>query len=310
MHSRQRLTTTFAAAIGTAAILLCASCNSTESTRRQTQNKNAAREETQAARMLPTPVAFDDVNVPEGSAYNLGFTLAFRVRRIPGDEGKTYQQAAAACRETGRMLCTEVQWLRACEQHESLGQMESWTATVRGKNAVVAGGEGCRSRERVSVRDVHPNRVGLCCERAVVLKPPDAGPWLGPGTRLPARFERALNEGNDKELRNVLAEPVVRDGRKWSADELIAQEKSVRTRVGWTLFDTCEIRVGPVVVDKSDAEATRVQGKLLTCKTVLNTNDDVLEYVTLFGLVEGDYEDSLRIAQIDHRGPAIIPGAR
>jgi len=156
--------------------------------------------------------------------------------------------------------------------------------------------------------DVHQHRVGICCERAVVLRAADAGPWLGPGSRLPLRLERALNDGNDNALRSLFANVVVRDGKTWTAEDLIAEEKASRSRVGWTLFDTCDLRVGPVAGGVS-ADAGRRQGRLLTCRTVLDKLDGVSGYITTFGLV-GDDEDNYRVTQIDHRGPDLIPGAR
>lgn len=89
---------------------------------------------------LPVPANLADVLIPEGSAGNDGFTLEFHVRRDDGDAGKTYDQAAASCRKAGRMLCTETQWMRACDEHSAIGKMESWTASRRGRTAVVRGG--------------------------------------------------------------------------------------------------------------------------------------------------------------------------
>ncbi len=289
-----------------AMVLLGVACNPKVTTRSEDAG---ARSDARAVRELPAPVALADVQVGEGSAHNLGFLLAFRVLRDAGDAGKTYQQAVELCRGQGRMLCTETQWLRACEEHAAVGRMESWTATRRGKNVVVAGGRNCGSRDKAQEGETHPHRVGLCCERAVALRTADAGPWQGLGTRFPLRFERALNEGNEKELRSMLSETVVRDGRKWTPDALLAQEREARPRVGWTLFDTCDMRTGPVVVDKADAGTGRMQGTLLTCRTLLDRKGDIIDYVTVLGVV-GDGEDGARLAQIDHKGPAVIPGVR
>jgi hypothetical protein len=260
-------------------------------------------------RAIPAPTTLSDTLVSEGAFHNLGFTLAFRIMGDAKEAGKSYAEAMQVCRSRGRMLCTESQWLRACEEHSVLGSMESWTATRRGKDVVVAGGKGCGSKEKVKEDDVHPHRMGLCCERAISLRAADAGPWLGLGARLPLRFEQALNQADDKALRGLLADPVVREGRKWSLDDLLAHENKERAQVAWTLFDTCDLRLGPVVVDVSDAGAERKQGMLLTCKTLLAKNGEVIDFTTILGLV-GEQEDSLRLVQIDHKGSAYIPGAR
>jgi hypothetical protein len=89
---------------------------------------------------------------------------------------------------------------------------------------------------------------------------------------------------------------------------LLAQEREARPRVGWTLFDTCDMRTGPVVVDKADAGTGRMQGTLLTCRTLLDRKGDVIDYVTVLGIV-GEGEEA-RLAQIEHKGPAVIPGVR
>jgi len=298
-------TAALAIAITTATAVAC----SPQKPNRVSAEAGAEQPADPAPRVLPAPTSIEDYRVEEGSIDNLGFTLAFRVQADAADAGKTFQQAAASCRARGRMLCSETQWLRACEQNPAVGRMESWTTTRRSKGVVVAGGQDCSSRENVQDPDTHPNRVGVCCERAVVLRSPRQGPLLGPGTRFPLRFENALNNKNDKELRAILANTIVRDGRTWTADKLIEEEKSARDAVRWTLFDTCDMRPGIVVEDKSEAGTKRIQGTLLTCKTVLDSGDRALEYVTILGLV-GQDEASYRIAQIDHRGSALIPGAR
>ena len=41
----------------------------------------------------------------------------------------TYLDASAACRAQSLALCTDAQWLRACELHANLARLETWTAT-------------------------------------------------------------------------------------------------------------------------------------------------------------------------------------
>ncbi len=307
--------TRFPMPLGTAILILAVGCNprAASTTERSDEAKNSPTASAKQAPIpsLPVPVPFEDFLVPEGSADNLGFTLEFRVRRYEADTGRTYREAVALCRDKGRMLCTETQWLRACQEQPALGQMQSWTASRRGEMAVTAGGASCGDRNRTKVGDKHPNRVGLCCERAVASRPTaDSGPWLGVGTRVPVRFELALNEGDEDALHSLFADHVVRDGRKWTREALIERERQARAEVAWTLFDVCEMRAGPVVVDKDDTKTGRLQGILLSCKTLIDRRGEVFDYTTRLGLVQADDGERYRIAQIEHRSKREIPGAR
>lgn len=266
-----------------------------------------------SAMLLPPPAPFDEVLVPEGAVDNGDFTLEFRIHRVGDDAGKTYLQAVDNCRKGGRMLCTETQWMRACALHPEIGRMEAWTATRRGREAVVRGGEDCARRLKVADDVVEPRRVGLCCERAVALRAaPDSGPWLGIGARLPREFERALNENDPTTLRRILADPVVRESQPWTLEALLAKESEVAASgaVAWTLFDSCQMRGGPVVVDKQGEKTGRVQGIILSCRTVLARGEEVLDYDTRLGLREADGEAGYRVSQIEHKSKANIPGAR
>jgi len=305
------------AARGTAAIALCAwlagaalGCKD-EPAVTKTKPVGSAGTESKDDVTLPAPEPFGDVKIPEGTLDNRGFTLDFRVQRVLDDAGRTYDQAAGTCMAAGRMLCTETQWLRACRDHAALGRMESWTASRRNREAVVRGGKGCSTRRKVDGTDTHPRRIGLCCERAVALRASgDAGPWLGMGTRLPLRFERALNEGDERALKSLLADPVIREGREWTREALLARERDGRDEVRWTLFDLCRMRSGPVVVDKDGVKTGRRQGMILNCRTVLARKGDVIDYYTRLGLVKDEGGDAYRIAQIEHATPSVIPGAR
>ena len=260
---------------------------------------------------LPEPKKLADLLVPEGSAGNDGFTLEFHVRRDEGDAGKTYDQAVASCRKSGRMLCTETQWMRACTEHPAIGEMESWTASRRGRTAVVRGGKDCQRRNKVDGGESNPRRVGLCCERAVALRPSgDAGPWLGTGARFPLQLEKALNAGDDDALRSLFAKQVVREGKEWTVDALLANEKEARGGIRWTVFDFCHLRSGPVIVDKDGVRTGRHQGLILNCRTILARDDDVVDYYTRFGLVQSGDDKEYRVAQIEHKSAAVIPGAR
>lgn len=300
------------ASVGACVLLALIGCNPrAASTSEPSSNHQDASAKPTATASLPSPIALPDSLVPEGSADNLGFTLEFRIRRLEDDTGKSYREAVDLCRRGGRMLCTEVQWLRACHENPDIGRMQSWTASRRGNMVVALGGSGCGDRNRTRDDDKHPNRVGLCCERAVASRPTaDAGPWLGTGTRIPARLELALNEGDEDALRTLFADHVVRNGRKWTRDALLDRERKAKEEISWTLFDVCEMRAGPVVVDKDDTRTGRLQGILLSCKTLVASGGDVFDYTTRLGLVQVGGADPYRIAQIDHRSTKEIPGAR
>ena len=283
----------------------------------KTSERGASAKEASAPRTkassasLPQPVPFGDVLVPEGEMDNLGFTLEYRIRRNAGDAGKTYGAAAAACRASGRMLCTELQWLRACKEHAVIGKMQSWTASRRGREALVLGGKDCGSRDKVDDGNVHPHRVGLCCERAVGLRASgNAGPYLGVGSRLPIELEKAFNAADEETLRHLFADQVVREGREWKVNDLLGREAEARSQVRWMLFDRCDLRSGPVVVDKDGPRTGRLQGMILNCRTVLSRNDDVLDYYTRLGWVQDEGGERYRLSQIEHKSESLIPGGR
>lgn len=263
------------------------------------------------AASLPEPVPFDDVLISEGKLDNRGFTLEFRIRRNAGDAGKSYDAAAAACRASGRMLCTELQWLRACEAHPVIGKMQSWTASRRGRLAVVRGGKDCGRRDKVDGGNTHAHRVGLCCERAVALRASgDAGPWLGPAGRLPVELEKAYESGDEAALRYLFADQVMREGREWKVDALLEREAAARSEIRWMIFDKCDLRSGPVVVDKQGPRTGRRQGMILNCRTVLSRSNDVLDYYTRLGFVTDEDGERYRLAQIEHKSDGLIPGGR
>jgi hypothetical protein len=127
---------------------------------------------------------------------------------------------------------------------------------------------------------------------------------------MPVLLEHALNQGDEDALGSLFADHVVRNGTKWTRDALLERERQARGDVAWTLFDVCEMRAGPVVVDKDETKTGRLQGILLSCKTVIDTRGEVFDYTTRLGLVQAGAADRYHIAQIEHRSTREIPGAR
>ena len=81
--------------------------------------------------------------IPEGTGTLAAtFFPSFEVTREPGDENGTLRGALDACERKQMALCSEGQWLRACEAIPSLGTVPSWTLTGSVDGVVVRGGQG------------------------------------------------------------------------------------------------------------------------------------------------------------------------
>ena len=258
--------------------------------------------------------AFADTKIEPGPSRMGSQIGTYRIQRSEGDTSKTFLEAAAMCMKTGRTLCTEAQWLRACDAHPAIGAMPSWTASWKESKAIVRGGGSCDLREKVDGLDRSATRVAFCCERAVSVRAEGkAGDEGERATQVLLRYESALNKGDLEALRGVLADEVVREKRLTKAEDLIEREKeSAKTDpVLWTLYDACSVRPALVVVDiDADAGSGRVQGTLVDCLTIVARESGVVSFRTALGLFRSKGESTERIHEIRHRGSPLAPGAR
>jgi hypothetical protein len=103
--------------------------------------------------------------VPESGAWLGKFSLL----RRDDKPGLPYGDAFARCAAAGKTLCTEGQWQRACDSFPEVAEAPSWTESLEGAQVVVRGGGACGVRKLVSQADADPQRIGLCCDRAIVV---------------------------------------------------------------------------------------------------------------------------------------------
>jgi|GEM_PF-695477 len=211
---------------------------------------------TSAAATPGLPASFAAMKVPSGAAPDGAWLPAYAVGRAAGSDGLTFERAAGACRERGQELCTETQWTRACEVHEALGTVASYTlGAARPGAVVVRGAGGCAARAEVPVSAVDPARAALCCTRAVAVTSANADESFRAASaeRLLA-YERAVRARDAGALGAVLGERVICDGRDLDRGEAQAA-LAAGAAAGAPILDRCEVtldRSGPEPLLVSD----------------------------------------------------------
>ncbi|HEY3256874.1 MAG TPA: serine/threonine-protein kinase, partial [Polyangiaceae bacterium] len=110
-------------------------------------------------------------DVPGGLVAPSGAWLdKFSVLRREGTQGLEFSDAFARCKDTGKTLCTDAQWQRACDTFPEVGEVPSWTESIEGGQVVVrGGGASCQARKLVSETEKDAQRIGLCCDRAIAM---------------------------------------------------------------------------------------------------------------------------------------------
>lgn len=162
--------------------------------------------------------------IPEGTGTLAAtFFPGFEVMREPGDENASLRGAQDACERKQMSLCTEGQWLRACEAIPALGTAPSWTLTGSVDGVVVRGGQGaCTDKAIVAPTDKAAARVGVCCTRAVgmtSLTNPSTPFLKSVGAQI-LQVERLLNSSNGFEFSRVSAAEVNFFGKRFEREEL------------------------------------------------------------------------------------------
>jgi eukaryotic-like serine/threonine-protein kinase len=215
----------------------------------------------------------------------------FKIVRHDGDQGQSYLAAMDACREHALALCTEAQWLRACELVPALGAMESWTASPSGEHGfVVRGGpRGCASRQVVGGAEPSAQRVGACCERVVAMADDSANRnFLRSTSSKLLAYERASDAGDLISLSNLLDSTIEVQHGGLDRERFIEQvrRRLAKVKIHWVLHDLCEARLTTVAGDPAWTA---------DCRTLVR-EDDKLTYVLrryLFGGPEGKLQTYL-----------------
>lgn len=218
--------------------------------------------------------------VPAGDAPDGTWTGPFEVVRHKGALGLDYVKAMDACVQQGKSLCTDTQWQRACAADESLGKIETWTASgnpdgrfvVRGS----ADGGTCSSRALSEINATVPTRAAVCCDRALGIKTGNKNEaFLKASSKHMLDYEKAVRDRDALALAGVYADKVSFMGKDYERDALLKLHQSYWKAAPdqWTLFDTCDISI-----DKSQTDP-----RLLTdCRTIFHKGGKVFVAVQRF----------------------------
>jgi serine/threonine-protein kinase len=174
-----------------------------------TPNPSSAAAQTSSAR-LPPPKAdagpapsarpgfagLPARDVPAGLVPPAGAWLdKFSILRREDNLGLGYSQAFARCTDVGKTLCTESQWQRACDTFSEVGQAPSWTESIENGHVVVRGGGSCAPRTLAAESESDPERIGLCCDRAVAMTSSSLQKaFLSSTAGIVLNLERSLNQ--------------------------------------------------------------------------------------------------------------------
>ena len=170
-----------------------------------------------AAAPASTPVVVADVPAATRRTVKAGtvddadvWIPAFDAMRPEGTAAQVWLAARTACAGAGLEMCTETQWVHACNDDASLGKYPHWTVTSAGSSGfVVRGGDGCAARAEAAGFDKQPDRTVLCCTRAIGIRTSNANKAFlrATSTKL-AKLESALNRHDASGVASFFDDPL------------------------------------------------------------------------------------------------------
>lgn len=123
--------------------------------------------------------------------------------------GQSWTDARASCLSVGKDLCTQDQWLQACNQEATVGTAPSWTISPSSEKGsfIVRGGSGCASTAAAPYATGATGRIGLCCEKgAAISSTKKSEAWLKSADVYARMVEDALNSPNPEAITKLLDE--------------------------------------------------------------------------------------------------------
>ena len=223
-------------------------------------------------------------HLPEGTGQSsASFFSAFDVARETGDENATLLEAQRACERKQLSLCTEGQWLRACELHPAIGTRASWTLTTDPSGMIVRGGQGCSSKALIVPETRSPDIVGVCCSRAVGMTSSGntSAPFLKSTGNQILQVERVLNASNGPEFARLSASEVNFFGKRTSRDALVEV-------INWygkkssNYFERCAVELRASGVER---------GWLAECTGMQVGGSDMVSFVRTVRFMEGQLDE-------------------
>lgn len=249
--------------------------------------------------------AFDEATVPAGETDGV-WTAGYRVRRLAGDTGKSYLEAAELCRGQGMALCSDVQWSRACASDARVGALESWTASWAGDAVVVRGGGGCSARKTAPGGQGQTSRAGLCCERAIGIRSGNKNASFVEAAHADQlRFERALSAQDMTALDDIYGKGLFMEGnpdKGMTHDAALKAQRSWFTAhpKQWTLYDVCDASVANILCPEPAGKSVECPGLVLDCDMVSVLGDQLTVVKQRVGWWKGEEEQKNHVWDIRH----------
>jgi hypothetical protein len=192
-------------------------------------------------------VPYAEHTIPAGDAPDGTWTAQFTIERKAGDENLEWAKALDHCAAQGQSLCTDTQWLRACQADAELGKLETWTLTADVPGAVVRGGrEGCGGRKFVKPKETSPTRVAVCCQRAVGIQTGNKNAaFLATSSKKLLDYEAALSKRDASALGGLYDDNVTYLGKDLARDALVQQHQQYQKDNPdlSSYFDHCTVKI-------------------------------------------------------------------
>ncbi|MCC6646916.1 MAG: hypothetical protein IT374_15250 [Polyangiaceae bacterium] len=214
------------------------------------------------------------------------YTPAFEIVRDKGELGLTYEEAMQRCVSSGKALCTDAQWSRACEADPALAKIATWTASGTGAGRFVTrggGDAGCRARDVVDGGDKSPSRAAVCCDRAVAIKTSNKNQaFVMTAAKRLIDYEAALRAKDELAMQTLYDEKVSFGGKELAVGELLKLHRKDWKQFPdqWALFDTCTVEIKKITTDKGPD--SKLQGD---CRTVFRRGGGT--YIAMQRLIWG-----------------------
>jgi serine/threonine-protein kinase len=193
----------------------------------------------------------------------------FAVYRVTGNDDLPLLGAQHGCLSHGLVLCTALQWRRACDRAPAISKMKTWTSEIdpATREAVVHGGGTCATAADVPPDQADPTVAGLCCSRAVAVRGRDLDPVRARRTsERVSTIESATDTGNAKDLGAMF-----RDGARFfmmkaaTRAQIISnyEDQFLKHPDLWMVHDSCECLPDDNNIESADChKLTQQDGKV------------------------------------------------
>lgn len=228
---------------------------------------------TPTASARPDPPTYAPHKVSAGMVGEV-WTPGFEIVRDKGNLGLSYLDAQNKCTSTGKSLCTDTEWQRACDADAELSKIETWTTTGMGDSRFVVRGGGdaaCRSRDVASGADKKPDRAAVCCDRTVGIKTTNHNEaFLKISAKRILDYEAAIKNRDSLALASQYDDKVTFLGKDYANAELVKKHEAFFKQLPdqWTIFDSCTVSI-----DKTNPADHKLRAD---CRTMFHRKGEVV----------------------------------